>query len=216
MSLVDVQVKQEDFKSSLKTRQDGNKFTKDIVKCVISLIGDADISAKNCGNAIQIVCQNLFGIQLKDSDIPSEQSSLRFPDQGHILAKHQVAESLLKSTNADLHSDGTSKDHPKYVGHQLTTDSGQSFSCGFVPVCQENTSTLVDISVGLLQELADIYDIDDADEVFKSMLKNLSGLLSDQASVMKSFDKAFSEKRKAVTGTDKEMEFLHCNMHFLL
>ena len=40
--------------------------------------------------------------------------------------------------------------------------------------------------------------------------------MSDRASVMKSFDTAFSDKRKAVTGTDKEMEFLHCNAHFLL
>ena len=70
-------------------------FTKDIVKCVISLIGDAEVSAKNCGNVIQIVCQNLFGIKLKDSDIPSERSSLRFADQGHILANQQMLTSIV-------------------------------------------------------------------------------------------------------------------------
>ena len=123
---------------------------------------------------------------------------------------------LLETSYSDLHSDGTSRDHRKYVGHQVTTDSGKSLSCGFIPVCQENTATLVDIAYGLLQELADVYDTEKVDEVFKGMLKNLSGLMSDRASVMKSFDKAFSEKRKDLLETEEDMEFLHCNAHFLL
>ena len=208
---------EDNVKVAIETREEGSKkFTKNVVKCVIQLIGETEVSAKNCGTAMKIVCDNLLDIQLNPEDLPSERSSLRFADQGHILAKHQIAEALLETSYSDLHSDGTTRDHRKYVGHQVTIDSGKSLSCGFIPVCQENTATLVDIAYGLLQELADVYDAEKVDEVFKGMLKNLSGLMSDRASVMKSFDKAFSEKRKDLLETEEDMEFLHCNAHFLL
>ena len=84
---------EDNVKVAIETREEGSKkFTKNVVKCVIQLIGETAVSAKNCGTAMKIVCDNLLDIQLNPEDLPSERSSLRFADQGHILAKHQIAE----------------------------------------------------------------------------------------------------------------------------
>ena len=48
------------------------------------------------------------------------------------------------------------------------------------------------------------------------MLQNLTGLMSDRASVMKSFDNSFNQQRQQTLRTNENMEFLHCNAHFLL
>ena len=92
----------------------------------------------------------------------------------------------------------------------------ESLSYGFTPVCQENADTLVEIAFGLLHELSDIYDSGEANKTFRTMLQNLSGLMSDRASVMKPFDKTFNENRKTLLDIEENMEYLHCNAHFLL
>ena len=202
---------------NLKMREENsNKFTTDVIKCVVELIGEAEVSGKNCGKVIDVVSRNLFHVKLDPRDIPSERSSLRFADKGHVLAKCQLGEELLNSSCADLHSDGTSKDHTKVVGHQLSTDGGKMLSCGFTPVCREDADTLVDVAFNLLKELAELYSADEADMQFRSMVRNLTGLMSDRASVMKSFNHKFNTKRKELLEMEEDMEFLHCNAHFLL
>ena len=39
------------------------------------------------------------------------------------------------------------------------------------------------------------------------------GLMSDRASVMKSFDKKFDEHRQEHLATDESLQFLHCSAH---
>lgn len=184
--------------------------------CVIELVGKCETAAKNCGSIIDCVSRHLFGLSLEKKDLPSERTSIRFADKGHVLAKYHLVDTLIHSTNVDLHSDGTSRDHNKILGHQFSTDKGLLLSCGFVPVFKEDTNTLVDVAFNLMKELADIYDETKADEVFKSMLEKLTGLMSDRASVMKSFNKAFDTQRQEKLMTQSNMEFLHCNAHFLL
>ena len=53
----------------------------------------------------------------------------------------------------------------------------------------------IDIALGLSQELTVIYNTNEVDQILKDMLKSISGLMSDRASVMKSSDKSFSDKR---------------------
>lgn len=210
-------LKQDQTEPRLIMREpNSNKFTKDVTKCAISLIGQAEVSGKNCGSVIDIVVRNLFHIKLDRKDLPSERSSLRFADKGHVLAKCQLAETLLTSANVDLHSDGTSRDHNKVVGHQLSTDAGLVLSCGFIPVCKEDTNTLVDIAYNLLTELSELYKNDELDDTFHTMLKHVTGLMSDRASVMKAFNKSFNDRRNVALGVNENVEFLHCNAHFLL
>jgi hypothetical protein len=204
-------------KASLETREDGsNKFSEDIIKCVIELIGEAEVPADRCGQIIHIVSKHVHHVDIPLCDLPSKRSALRFSDRGHYLAKYHVAETLVNTKHWDLHSDGTSKDHRKFVGHQVTTADGNTLSCAFTPVDREDTETLLDIATNLLTELADVFDPSDADKQFKIMLTNLSGLMSDRASVMKSFDKEMNKARQRILETQEDLNFLHCNAHFLL
>ena len=132
-----------------------------------------------------------------------------------MLSIIHVASKLEGCGAYDLHSDGTTKDHRKYVGHQVTLDSGESMSLGFTMVATEDSQTLLAIACNLFQELADIYE-NNAEQHYKTMLANMVGLMSDRASVMKSFDRQFDDHRRQLLNTEESLQFLHCNAHFLL
>ncbi|XP_041362472.1 uncharacterized protein LOC121378388 [Gigantopelta aegis] len=214
-------VQNEDLKSGEKTllTKAGNKYSDAVVKCIIQLIGEASVPASRCASVIQCVSKCLFDRQIDIDKLLSERSTLRYADRGHVLAKYHIADSIMKSDRFDMHSDGTSRDHRKYIGSQATLSSGNIFSMGYTTVCTEDTKTLLDISVTLLKELADIYD-DDGDSVdqnFKELLQKLSGLMSDRASVNKSFNKAMNQCRQEVLEDNSaQLQFLYCSAHFLL
>ena len=84
------------------------------------------------------------------------------------------------------------------------------------PQLWQNTTTLLDVTMTLLEELSDIYSEEEAQENFCRMLQQLSGVMSDRASVMKSFNKALDEERKMLLQSEEGLQFLHCNAHFLL
>ncbi|KAK7105611.1 uncharacterized protein [Littorina saxatilis] len=198
---------------TVKTTEEGprKKFTHDVIKTTIGLIS-CGVSAKNSGHVIQTVARNLFHTDIDDKDVPSERTSLRFADQGHYLAKYHVAETVLDSDNFDIHFDGTTRDHRKYVGQQVTTSAG-SLSCGFTEVATEDAKTLVDVTVSLLQEVAQVYD---KERCFKAALQKCSGLMSDRAAPNKLMKKDFNDLRKATLGTEEDLQFLYCNAHYLL
>ena len=181
------------------------------------------------------MAKHLFGIHIADKDVPSERTSLRFADQGHFLAKFQIAEAMVEEEHFDLHIDGMTRDHRKYVGQQITSSSGSlccgfdevaaedsktlvdittglnqevtevfdedekdqhirttqitsssgSLCCGFDEVAAEDSKTLADITIGLLQEVTEVFDEDEKDQHFRTSLQHLSGLMSDRASVNK-------------------------------
>ena len=207
-----------DFEThTIETRTVGNQSTADVIKTIIELIGEAEVPAARCSKIIHIVSKHIHHVDIPLSDLPSERTSLRFADQGHVLAKYHIANNIDTAENFDLHSDGTTKDHIKYMGHQLTLSSGQSLSTGFTTVFKEDTPTLLEVAIDLLQELCDIYDTEkETEQQYRTMLSKMVGLMSDRASVMKSFDKIFNEHRKELLQTDESLEFLHCNAHFLL
>ena len=117
-----------------------------------------------------------------------------------------------------MHSDGTSRDHKKYIGCQATLSTGRTLSMGYTTVCTENTDTLLDVAIAVLRELADVYEGGDSiDQNFKELLRKLSGMMSDRASVNKSFNKAIEKKRQEILEDDSlQLQFLYCSAHFLL
>ena len=186
------------------------------VKAVIELVGEAEVPAVICGRVIHIVSKNIFHYEIPLTELPSERTTLRYADQGHVLFKIHVASKLEGCGAYDLHSDGTTKDHQKYVGHQVTLDSGESRSLGFTMVSTEDTQTLLAIACNnLFQELADTYE-NDKEQHYKTMLANMVGLMSDRACVMKYFDRQFDDQRRQLLNTEEWLQFLHCNAHFLL
>ena len=193
--------------------QSKKEFSDEIKKTVISLIS-LQVSAQNCPLVIQTVARNLFNTDISREDLPSERTVRRFADQGHVLAKVQVAEAMC-SGNYDLHTDGTSRDKKKWIGYQVKTDQ-ESLSCGFTTVAAENSTTLVDTTLNLLHELSEVFDEEERHDHFRRILGNLSGIMTDRAAVMKKFKSDFNSAVQATLGTEESIEFLSCNAHFLL
>ena len=68
----------------------------------------------------------------------------------------QAAEATLKSESFTLHTEAP-HDHNKIVGQQITLDNGVTMSLGFRQVAAEDSATLLEITIELLEELGDIY-----------------------------------------------------------
>ena len=75
----------------------------------------------------------------------------------------------------------------------------------------EDTQTLLAIACNLFQGLADIYE-NDAEQHYKTMLAKRVGLMSDRASVMKSFDRQFDDQIGKVLNTEESLQFLQAKL----
>ena len=190
-------------------------FKDEAIVSVMQLIGENEVAPGRCGAVIQCVARHVLNAIVPDGDLPSTHSALRFADRGHVIGKTHITETLLGADKWDLHTDGTSKSGKKYISQQVTVE-GHSLSTGFSSVSTENTTTLVDITINLVQELSDIYTKEEAEKTFVELFQCLSGLMSDRASVMKSFGRALNQERQEMLQTTEELQILHCNAHFLL
>ncbi|GFR82131.1 LOW QUALITY PROTEIN: hypothetical protein ElyMa_002357600 [Elysia marginata] len=190
-----------------------NQFSDDMRKTVMSLEGEAGVAASKCPVVIDIVSKNLFHQTL---DLPHWTTANKMVEEAHAIAKMHVAEEVLANQNVTLHSDATSRQKKKYVGQQITLDSGRNLSLGFVEVATEDAQTLLEVTTNILQELSQLMGEEDQQEVLKTMLKKVCTTMSDRASVMKSFNKKFEDFRKDRLGEEVQTNFLYCNAHYLL
>jgi hypothetical protein len=149
----------------------------------MTLVGECEVAPERCGAVIQAVSRHVCRAHIPGTDLPSQRSALRFADRGQIIGKAHITETLLEADHWDLHTDGTSDSGKKYVSQQVTVD-GQSLSTGYVPVATEDTTTLVDISMKLLEELSLLHGEKESHETFLQMLHQLSGLMSDRCNCL--------------------------------
>ena len=159
-------------------------------------------------------------MNLNKNDLPCLQTAINVADEGHILTKYQATEKMLEADNFTLHTDGTSRNGQKIVGHQISMDSGGILSLGLTTVATEDSATLLDITVQLLQVIHDICCIDkseeDRNQIVQSLLSKLTTVKTDRAAVMKSFDQKLENVLQTRLGPDARLQFLHCDFHFLL
>lgn len=198
---------------------DTGYFTDAAKVCMMSLSGEHEIAAERCGRVIETVCRTVLDARVPESDLPSARSVGRSVDAGQVLSKMHVAEALSNSDRFDLHTDGTTKLGKKVVTQQVTTNVGQTFSCGFSVVASESADTLLDVATSFLEELTIVYKTDEEKhEKFLEFLQKLSGLMSDRAAVMKCFNSRFNDLRSEILLTEGQgdVAFLYCNAHFLL
>ena len=196
-----------------QTRTESGYFKDFVAKCVYELVGECEVPAYRCRQVIQTVVKHFFGVEFLDSDLPGKTTSLRFADQSHALAKMQVAEETSKQ-KFDIHSDGTTKKQNKFVGLQVTLQNKQTLSLGFESVAQENAQTLLDVFLDKIHELSLLNYEDDIDE--NQIFQNIVGVMTDRASTMKCVGRLLDQHRASQIPNAVQMEFLHCNAHFML
>ncbi|KAL8580974.1 hypothetical protein ACOMHN_017540 [Nucella lapillus] len=186
----------------------------------MALQADANVAASQCGKVISIVGQHLFNVDLKEEDLPKLQTSINIADEGHFLAKFQATETSLAADNVTLHTDGTSRGAHKIVGQQITLDSGATLYLGLNTVAKEDSETLLEVTIQMLQELSDVYAAEETndrkEEVFNALLTKLTSCMSDRAAVMKLFSTKLSDFLQSTLGQEVTLHFLKCNAHFLL
>ncbi|GFS05785.1 hypothetical protein ElyMa_004690600 [Elysia marginata] len=103
----------------------------------MSLEGEAGAAASKCPLVID---KNLLHQTL---DLPHWTTANKMVEEAHAIAKVHVAEEVLKNQNVALHTDATSRQKKKYVGQQITLDSGRNLSLGFVEVATEGVARVV-------------------------------------------------------------------------
>ena len=207
--------------SKLETRSgglNGQSFTDDIEKCVMELVGELDVPTNKCARVIHSVSKWLFNKSLTSQDLPCTTTVKNMADRAHFLSKIQVGETILESDKWDLHGDGTARNNRKIVGQQVTLGCGTSLSAGFTHVATEDSQTLLDNAIAMMDELAEVVDPENKETVYKSLLTKMFALMSDRSSVNKSFNEKLSSYRSNIIDNDSsaDVHFLYCNAHFLL
>ena len=105
---------------------------------------------------------------------------------GHQIRLESEETLSLGSQNFTLHTDGTSRNGKKIVGHQIRLESEETLSLSSATVANEDSSTLLDVTVQLLQEIKDIYGADKSEEergqIFQSLLSKLTSVMTESCS----------------------------------
>lgn len=201
-----------------RVKREGNRFSDNIRQTVLDLKGEA-VPASRCSKVIKLVAKGIFNHHFADQDLPTTQTTLNICDEGQVLSTIQVAEKVLESNNATLHTDATSRDHKKFVSQQITLNSGETLSLGFYIVPTEDAATLLDLTVAELGQLSELYSeyrTEDQEDIFRQILQKVTSLMSDRAAVMKKFNADFLSFLRSQIGQDTIVHFLYCNAHFLL
>ena len=158
----------------------------------------------------------MFGTTILTCDLPCPNTAANLMEKAHVLSTFQVAESIMDASTWNLHSDGTSRDHKEIVGQQIALDTGRILSAGFSAVAIEDSATLLDNAISMMQELSNVYDESESQKVYKQMLSKMFATMADRSIVNKLFNQQLSEHKQEVLGSDVDMHFLFCNAHFLL
>lgn len=201
------------------TRVQGTQFSNNIRKCMMALQGEANVAAKCCPQVVQLVAKYLFNTDIRLNDLPCASTVVNMADEAHVLAKFQISEKIADCKTFVLHLDGTSRDHKKILGHQMTFDSGQNLTVGFMPIAVEDSETLLEAAIGILQERAELTEdvsTEGTEDNFKNLLSKLCTTMSDRASVNKKFNRLLNDYKTETLGTESDINFLFCNAHFLL
>ena len=199
-------------------REEKNCFSDATRQTLIELQGDGSVPASKCKTVIKAVAKHLFNTNLDEKDLPRLQTAINVADEGHILTKFQAAEKMLAGENLTLHTDGTSRNGKKIVGHQISLDSGETLSLCFTTVATEDSSTLLDVTVQLSQEIKDIFGADNSEEerdkIFQSLLSKLKSVVTDRAAVMKSFDQKLKKLLTVGAGPQCKTAFFALQFSF--
>ena len=196
-----------------------NRYSDSMRQTCMHLQSECNLSAGKIRPVIQVVAENLFGVHFEDQDLPNLQTSINMMDEGHCAAKMQAAMLMKDTQNFTLHTDGTSRGGDKIMAHQITMDNGATLSLGFCTLASEDACTVLEVTVSILREVADLYCTDrdeDQDHFFKTLLSKLTSVMTDRAAVMKSFDEKLLAFLQSELGKTTTLHFLNCNAHFLL
>ena len=120
----------------------------------MELCCEYDIPINKAGDVVNTVFKWVFDKEVSDT-VPAP-SAINFVDHAHVVSKRQLVEEMLNPDRWNLHVDGTTRNGERFVSNQETLNSGQTLSAGFHIVSVENSCTLLDNVICMLQSLTQI------------------------------------------------------------
>ena len=93
---------------------------------------------------------------------------------------------------------------------------GQSLSTGFSPVTVEDSSTLLENVISMMDELSYVHDEENREAVYRTMIDKMFATMSHHSSVNKQFNEDLDKHRKDISDSSSGLIYLYCNQHFLL
>lgn len=155
-SLIDVTEEPEQDESLTNLRESRhNKFTSDVRLTYMALQGEADIPASKCSKVVDIVSRHLHGKKLKG--LPCTSSVLNMADEGHHVAKQQIADKILSSKHFTLSSDGTSRQKQHYMERHITLDDGTMLNLGFSEIASDDAKSMLEHAIEILDEITHVH-----------------------------------------------------------
>ena len=119
------------LKSDDLTTKDGQPYTEEVQKTVMELVGEKEVSSKNCWGVIQAVAHWMFGKNIPTCDLPFPNTAVNWMDKAQVLSKFQVAESIMDASAWNLHSNGTSRDHKKMSVYTVAEEEIFNLDLGY-------------------------------------------------------------------------------------
>ena len=205
--------------SEVKIREDGSshRYSDDIRRAFYTLQGQDNVAASNCSAVVSTVAKILFHTDLSKDKLPSKTTALNFANEAGVIAQHQVVDEIKKSDHFMFASDATSRQKAHYLEQHIQLSNGKVLFLGFSQIASDNSETLLEKCSSMFHKLCLIHCSSNDDDLSSLFKETISKLMSDRASVMKSFDKKFAQyKYDLLDGEDCSTHFLFCNAHFLL
>jgi hypothetical protein len=177
-------------------------------------IQGSDIPANTISNVINVVSNTLF--YRIPSDLPCRSTISNICDEGHVLAKQHISETLANCQQFDIFSDGTCREGKQILDLGVYTLTG-TLSLGFKSVAKENYETVAETIKETLKMFAELEHIP-----INKLLVQLTSMMSDRSSVMKKTNSIIDDWRTLKLSEDlneteiKKLNFFYCAAHVLL
>ena len=206
---------------ALKQKEDKCTMYSDQIRLLyMSLQGEANVAASQASKVVRLVAKFLFNKGLPLRDLPCPRTCLNFMHEANHIAKQHVVSKIRKSAHFTYATDGTSRNKKHYMEHHIVLDGGSTLSVGFSEVPDDKSDTLLEKSLDLFEEIADVYcqaeEETERNKTYTEILLKMKALMSDRAANMKLFNNKMLEYKKDLIGNDAGIHFLFCNAHFLI
>jgi len=145
------------------------RYSDELRTCIMDLQG-IDIPRNKISNVIKSVSNNIFHTSV---DLPCRSTILNISDEGHMVAKQQVGETLATAENFDFFSDGTPRDGKKILDLGVHTKTA-TLSLGYKVIAKEDPETVSGVIKDTLIESASFQN-----ENLNKFLLSLSAMMSD-------------------------------------
>ncbi|GFN81880.1 hypothetical protein PoB_000838600 [Plakobranchus ocellatus] len=213
----------ESEKIQLQVKEEGKRqrYSDNIRQTFYALQGEGNVAASNCSNVVATVAKHMFGTILNKEDLPCKSTALNFSNEASVIAHHHVVDEIINTNHFMFASDATSRQKSHYLEQHIQLSNGKNLSLGFTEIASDDSDTLLEKCTSMFEKLCEIYckanEEFDLSILFKEVIRKLKCVMSDRASVMKSFDKKLAAFRKdLLDDEDCSTHFLFCNAHFLL